>query len=90
VQVPIKSRFPVLLYFMRILSKRVEIPHTHGSAVSHVFTLNISVLYVHITHNLSYADSALTCQTSNEFYKIISFKHEYKIALDFKMTVTLS
>jgi len=75
-QVTIKSRFPVLFYFMLSLSKRVEVPHTHGSAVSHVFIFSISVLYLHITHNFSYADSALICQTSNEFYKIITFKHE--------------
>ena len=68
VHVPIKSRFSVLFYFMLSLSKRVEVPHTHGSAVSHVFTSNISVLYLHFTHNLSYADSALKCQTSYEFY----------------------
>jgi len=71
-QVPIKSRFPVLFYFMLSLSKGVEVPHKHGSAVSHVFILNVSVLYLHITHKFSYADSALIGQNRNEFYKILN------------------
>jgi CDP-diglyceride synthetase len=70
IQVPFKSGFPVLFYLMLSLSRRVEVHHTHGLAVSLVFILNVSVLYLHITHNFSYADSALIGQTSNEFYKI--------------------
>jgi hypothetical protein len=87
-QVPIKSHFPVFFYFMLSLSKRVEFHRPRGSAVSHVFILIVSVLYLHITHNFSYADSVLIGETSNEFCKIITYKHEYKTALDIKMTLS--
>jgi len=67
IQVPIKSRFPVLFYFMLSLSKRVEVHHPHGSAVSHVFILNVSVLYLHVAHNFNYADSVLLAKPAMNF-----------------------
>ena len=72
---------------MLSLIRRVKVHHTHGWAVYHVFILSVSLLYLHISHNFRYSNSALSGQTSNEFYEMITHKHEYKSVSNIKVTV---